>query len=46
MHWISSFLDELNGIESWGADIGNAFLKDFTKHKVFIKAGPECGPLQ
>ena len=40
------FLDELNGLESWGTGIGNAFLESFTKEKVCIVAVPEFGPLE
>jgi hypothetical protein len=37
------FLAELNGLELWGADIGNAYLEAKTKEKVFIVAGIEFG---
>ena len=40
------FLAELNGLESWGTDIGNAHLEACTKEKVFIIAGREFGPLE
>lgn len=40
------FLAKLNGLESWDTDIGNAYLEERTKEKVFIKAGPEFGPLE
>ena len=33
------FLAELNGLEVWGADIGNAYLEARTKEKVYIIAG-------
>ena len=39
------FLAELNGIEVWGTDIGNAYLEALTAEKVCIKAGLEFGPL-
>ena len=39
-------LAELNGIEIWGTDIGNAYLEAFTSEKVCIFAGPEFGPLE
>jgi hypothetical protein len=39
-----TFLSELNGLELWGANIGNAYLKSVTKEKVYIIAGPEFGP--
>ena len=38
------FLAELNGIEVWSIDIGNAYLEAQTKEKVYIIAGPEFGP--
>ena len=37
------FLAELNQMEAWGTDISSAYLKAFTKEKLFIKAGPEFG---
>jgi hypothetical protein len=37
------FLSELNDLELWGADIGNAYLEAETKEKVFIVAGKEFG---
>jgi hypothetical protein len=37
------FLAELNNLEIWATDIGNAFLESFTSEKVFIIAGPEFG---
>jgi hypothetical protein len=39
------FLAELNGIELWGADVGNAYLEAKTKEKVYIVGGPEFGIL-
>ena len=38
------FTAELNGIEPWSTDVGNAYLESFTREKVFIVAGPEFGP--
>ena len=38
------FLAELNGLQLWGTDIGNAYLEAKTKEKVLIIAGPEFGP--
>ena len=35
------FLGELNNLELWGADIGNAYFKAYTYEKLFIIAGPE-----
>ena len=37
------FLAELNGLETWSTDIGNAYLESFTREKVYIVAGPEFG---
>jgi Reverse transcriptase (RNA-dependent DNA polymerase) len=40
------FLADLNGLELWGADVGNAYLEAKTKEKVYIVAGPEFGPME
>ena len=40
------FLAELNGLQLWATDIGNAYLEAFTKEKVAIVAGPEFGTLE
>ena len=40
---ILAFLGELNGLEVWSTDIGNAYLETYTKEKVYIIAGPEFG---
>ena len=40
---ICIFLAELNGMEAYATDIGNAYLEATTKEKVCIKAGPEFG---
>ena len=40
------FLAELNGMETWATDIGNAYLEAETKEKVYIVAGPEFGERQ
>ena len=37
------FLAELNGLQIWQGDIGNAYLEAMTKEKLFIVAGPEFG---
>jgi hypothetical protein len=37
------FLAELNGLEMWATDIGNAYLEAKTSKKVYIEAGPEFG---
>ena len=39
------FLAELNALELWGADVGNAYLEAMTKDKVYIIGGPEFGDL-
>ena len=39
------FLAELNGLEVWGTDIGNAYLEVKISERVCIRAGPEFGPL-
>ena len=38
-----AFLAELNDLELWGADIGNAYLEAYTEEKVFFVPGPEFG---
>ena len=38
------FLAELNDLETWVTDIGNAYLESNTAERVFIIAGPEFGP--
>jgi hypothetical protein len=38
-----ALLAELNGLELWAADVGNAYLEARTKEKVYIIAGPEFG---
>ena len=38
-----TFLSELNDLETWATDIGNAYLESVTKEKVYIVAGPEFG---
>ena len=40
------FLDKLNHLELWGADIGNAYLEAFTDEKLYIVAGPEFQELE
>jgi Reverse transcriptase (RNA-dependent DNA polymerase) len=37
------FLAELNHLEIWSTDIGNAYLEAYTSEKVYIMAGPEFG---
>ena len=40
------FLGELNNLELWGADIGNAYLEAYAHEKLFIIAGPEFEELE
>jgi Reverse transcriptase (RNA-dependent DNA polymerase) len=37
------FLAELNGLQLWATDIGNAYLEAYTTEKLYIIAGPEFG---
>jgi hypothetical protein len=37
------FIAELNGLNMWATDIGNAYLEANTSEKVYIEAGPEFG---
>ena len=41
-----TFIAELNGMEIWGTDIGNAYLEAITSEYVCIVAGPEFGALK
>jgi hypothetical protein len=38
-----TFLAELNGLELWATDVGNAFLESLHVERVLFKAGPEFG---
>ena len=38
---IVMFLSELNDLELWATDIGNAYLESYTAEKLYIIAGPE-----
>ena len=40
------FLSQLNNLEIWGADVGNADLEAYTDEKLCIIAGPEFKELQ
>ena len=40
------FLAELNNLELWGADVGNAYLEAHTKEKVCIEGGEGFGDLK
>jgi hypothetical protein len=42
---IVTFLAELNDMELWSTDIGNAYLESYTKEKVAFVAGDEFGDL-
>jgi hypothetical protein len=39
------FLAELNKLDLWATDIGNAYLEAYTSEKVYIIGGPEFGEL-
>ena len=43
---LAMFLAELNNLQLWGADVGNAYLQALTKEKLYILAGPEFEELQ
>jgi Reverse transcriptase (RNA-dependent DNA polymerase) len=36
-----TFIAELNNLQIWSTDVGNAYLESYTKEKVHIIAGPE-----
>ena len=38
---LAMFLAELNNFQSWGSDVGNAYLQALTKEKLYILGGPE-----
>ena len=40
------FLSELNNLQLWGADVGNAYLQALTNKKLYIVGGPEFEELQ
>jgi hypothetical protein len=40
------FLAELNDLQTWATDIGNAYLEAKTSERVYIIAGPELGALK
>ena len=40
------FLSELNDMQLWATDIGNAYLEAVTAERVYILAGPEFGELE
>jgi hypothetical protein len=43
---IVTFLAELNGLDLWATDIGDAYLEAFTMEQNCIVAGPEFGQLE
>jgi hypothetical protein len=43
---LSVFLAELNELQLWRADVGNAYLEATTKEKVYIVGGPEFASLE
>ena len=43
---VAMFLAELNGLQLWGADFGNAYLQALTKENLYIVVGPEFEGLQ
>ena len=43
---LAMFLAELNSLELWGADVGNAYLQALTREKLYIVGGPEFEELQ
>ena len=43
---LAMFLAELNKLELWGADVGNAYLQALTKEKLYIVGGPGFEVLQ
>ena len=43
---IVAFLAELNGLQLWSTDIGNAYLEARNKEKLVIIAGAEFGELE
>ena len=40
------FLGELNNLDIWGADIGNAYLEAFMDEQLYIVAGPDFQELE
>ena len=40
------FLGELNNLELWGSDIGNAYLEAHTHETLFLIGGAESGELE
>jgi hypothetical protein len=40
-----SFLSQINELDLWGTDVGNAYLEATNKEKLYIVGGPEFGDL-
>ena len=40
------FLAELNELQVWQTDVGNAYLEAYTKEKVYVIAGPEFAEIE
>ena len=43
---MSLFLAELNGMEAYTTDSGNAYLEAYTTEKLYVQAGSEFGDQQ
>ena len=43
---LAMFLAELNNLQLWGADVGNAHVQGLTEEKLYIVAGSEFEELQ
>ena len=43
---LAMFFAELNNLQLWGADVGNAYLQTLTKEKLYNVGGPEFEELQ
>ena len=43
---LAMFLSELNDLQLWGVDVGNAYLQALTTEKLYIVAGPEFEEFQ
>ena len=43
---LAMFIAELNDLQLWGADVGNAYIQALTKEELYIVACPEVVELQ
>ena len=43
---LTMFLAELNGLQLWGADVGNTYVQALMKEKLYVVAGPEFAGFQ